>query len=217
MRTSIWLVRHGQTIRNRERRYQGATDSPLTPYGQQQVAALAQRLRRIPFTLAVAGSSGRTQTTAAMLIGQRPLSVVADPRWAETHHGRWEGLTYREVVGRYRDEAARRFSDPLHGRPEGGESLADVQARVAEAWNALLREHPGGRILVVTHATPIQLILCATSNLPPTQHWRWRVDLASLTVLDVYAAGPIVRVVNEVQRLKHADPADLHEDLPDDA
>lgn len=200
MRTSIWLVRHGQTEHNQARRYQGVTDSPLTSYGQQQAAALAYRLRRIPFRLAITSPSGRARATATAILAGREIPVADDPRWAETHQGHWEGLTYPEVTARFRDEAARRFADALNGKPEGGESLMDVLQRVSSGWNALLREHPGGRILVVTHATPIQLVLCAVSGLPPTLHWRWRVDLGSLTALDVYSAGPIVRVVNEVPR-----------------
>lgn len=201
MRTSIWLIRHGQTILSKERRYQGASDSPLTAFGEQQAAALARRLRRIPFTTALVSPSGRARATAAAILAGRGLEPYEDARWSETHHGRWEGLTYAEVKARFREEAAARFGDALHGRAQGGESLAEVNGRVAAAWNALLRDHPGGRILVVTHATPIQLILCGVANMPPTQHWRWRIDLGSLTALDVYGGGPIVRMVNEAPLL----------------
>lgn len=198
------MVRHPQTELNRARRYQGQIESPLTDFGMRQAAALAHRLRRIPFSAAIISPSDRTRTTANTILSGRSVPITDDPRWAETRHGRWEGLTYQEARARYPAEAAQRFSNMLHGKPEGGESLAEVRVRVSEAWGALLREHPGGRLLVVTHATPIQLMLCAISELPPTQHWRWRVDLASLTVIDIYAAGPIVRVVNEVPHLAGA-------------
>jgi alpha-ribazole phosphatase len=201
MRTSIWLVRHGQTEFNKARRYQGGNDSPLTPYGHAQAQALAQRLRRIPFDVAIMSPSGRVHSTAAHILAGRNVPIVEDARWAETRHGRWEGLTYREVSRRYPEEVQERFGNALHGKPEGGESLAEVHTRVTDGWNAILRERVAGRILVVTHATPIQLIMCAATGLLPTLHWRWRIDLASLTVLDVYGAGPIVRVVNEVPKL----------------
>jgi 2,3-bisphosphoglycerate-dependent phosphoglycerate mutase/probable phosphoglycerate mutase len=202
-RTSIWLVRHGQTLLNKAGRYQGRYDSPLTDYGQRQAAALAQRLRRIPFEVALVSPTGRAQATAqAVLAGRSPAVPQVDaPAWAETDHGRWEGLTYREVLARFRDEAQSRFAGGAEGRPTGGECLADVAARVGAAWDDLLQRYPGGRVLVVTHATPIQLVLCAVSRLPITEHWRWRIDLGSLTCLDVYGAGPIVRMVNEVPRL----------------
>ena len=201
MRTSIWLVRHGQTELNKARRYQGAGDGPLTPFGLRQAEALAHRLRRTPFGLAIASPTVRARRTAETILGNREAPLIEDARWAETNHGRWEGLTYAEVRQRFPQEAAARFADALHGRPSGGESLAEVAERVAEGWAALLRQNPGGRILLVTHATPIQLILCALSGLAPTQHWRWRIDLGSVTAIDVYGGGAIVRMVNEVPKL----------------
>jgi 2,3-bisphosphoglycerate-dependent phosphoglycerate mutase/probable phosphoglycerate mutase len=201
MRTSIWLVRHAQTELNRARRYQGATDSPLTPYGLRQAAALARRLRRIPFGVAVVSPALRAQVVAETILAERHVPIVEDPRWRETSHGRWEGLTYREVRERFPVEASTRFADTLHGKPEGGESLAEVAERVAEGWRALLGSYAGGRVLLVTHATPIQLVLCLLSGMEPAQHWRWRIDLGGLTAIDVYGGGAIVRMVNETPRL----------------
>jgi 2,3-bisphosphoglycerate-dependent phosphoglycerate mutase/probable phosphoglycerate mutase len=201
MRTAIWLIRHGQTLLNKQRRYQGRTDSQLTPFGVQQALALAHRLRRLPFTIAVISPCERARATAAAILQGRAVAMVEDARWSETNHGRWEGLTYAEVRALFPEESIARFADALHGRAQGGESLAEVHARVLEAWNALVREDRGGRILVVTHATPIQLILCSISGLAPTDHWRWRIDPGSLTALDVYGGGSIVRVVNETPLL----------------
>lgn len=214
MRTSIWLVRHGQTQLNKERRYQGASDSPLTLFGRLQTEALARRLSRTPFTVAVVSPAEQARLTAEAILAGRHVPVLADARWADADYGRWERLTYADVLAHFPDEAQQRLADPMHGRPQGGESLAEVEERVAEAWRVLPRNRPGGRILVVTHALPVQLVLCAVTNLPPAQHWRWRVDLASITALDVYGAGPIVRVVNEVPRpligdQEHDEPDDM--------
>ncbi len=206
MRTSVWLVRHGQTQHNRERRYQSRGDSPLTDYGHMQVRALAERLRPIPFGVALVSPSERARlAAAAVLAGRQGVATQLDGAWAETDHGRWEGLTYREVLARYPDEARARWAAGIDGRAGGGESLAEVYARVAGAWRALLRDHQGGRVLVVTHATPIQLALCACFDLAPGLHWRWRIDLGSVTCLDVYGSGAIVRMVNEVPRVRMRD------------
>jgi alpha-ribazole phosphatase len=201
MRTSVWLVRHGQTRANLERRYQGRSDSPLTSYGRRQAAALATRLRPLPFGLVIASPRERTRLMAeAVMEGRQGAELRSDPAWAEADHGRWEGLTYAEVLARYPDEARARWRDGVDGKAEGGESLAELNTRVVGAWLSLLRANPGGRILIATHATPIQLVLCASLGMPPRDHWRWRIELGSVTCLDIYSSGAIVRMVNEVPR-----------------
>jgi broad specificity phosphatase PhoE len=213
MRTSVWLVRHGQTQSNLLRRYQGRGDSPLTPYGEQQMAALAVRLRPNPFGLALISPTARTRAMAEAILARRSgVLTQENPGWAESNHGRWEGMTYREVLASFPEEARARWAEGVNGRPLGGESLAEVAMRVGAAWRDLLERQRGGRVLVVTHATPIQIVLCAAFGLPPSEHWRWRIDLGSVTCLDVYAAGPIVRMVNEVPPLL----AGLGQPPPDD-
>ncbi len=135
--------------------------------------------------MAVIGPHQRTRATAAAILQGRDIPIVEDARWSEVHHGRWEGLTYAEVAERFPAEAAARFADALHGRPTGGESLAEVARRVEEGWNALLQQHPGGRVLVVTSATPVQIMLRLGCAMPIEQLWRWRVDLGGVTALDV--------------------------------
>jgi 2,3-bisphosphoglycerate-dependent phosphoglycerate mutase/probable phosphoglycerate mutase len=196
------LVRHGQTEANLRRRYQGRGDSPLTQYGEQQMQAMAMRLRSLPFDVALISPTARTRAMAEAILARRTgVQASESAAWAETNHGRWEGLTYREVLAQFPAEARARWAEGINGRAEGGESLVEVAARVQQGWRDLLEQHPGGRVLISTHATPVQLVLCAAFSLPPTEHWRWRIDLGSVTCLDVYAAGPIVRMVNEVPKL----------------
>lgn len=202
MRTSVWLVRHGQTSYNKAGRYQGRSDPPLTEYGQQQAQAVARRLQRLSFTAALLSPCNRVYDTAApILAGRSGVKVSEEPDWQETAHGGWEGLTYREVLDQYPDEVRTRFADDIDAKPAGGESLREVAERIQAAWDNLLEEHPNGRILVVTHATPVQLVLCTTFGVPISKHWRWRIDLGSVTCLDVYGDAVIARVINEVPHL----------------
>lgn len=202
MRTSIYLVRHGQTVANLQRRYQSWSDSPLTDYGQQQAAAVARRLGRIPFNVALHSPVERTRTMAQIVLaGRAEIEPYEDTKWSEVSHGRWEGLTYREVLARFSDEARVRFAAGAQGKAEGGESLAEAATRVEAGWRDLLQRFPDGRVLLVTSATPIQLVLCQALGLPPDQHWHWRIDLGSITCIDVYGGGAIVRMVNEVPLL----------------
>ena len=162
-------------------------------------------MRRLPFDGALTSPLERTRATAAAILAVRtsPAPLRETPDWHETHHGNWEGLTYREVLARFPDEARTRFAHGASGKPTGGESLAEVAQRVSAAWHNLLSSYPGGRVLVCTSATPIQLVLCNTSGMSAENHWHWRIDLGSVTCLDVYGTDAIIiRMVNEVPRLR---------------
>jgi broad specificity phosphatase PhoE len=201
--TDVWLVRHPQTDWNKERRYQSHSDRPLTEFGRMRADSIALRLRRIHFSAIISSGQLRTDSVARAVAEQqlhRP-PIVRDERWREADHGAWEGLTYAEVVARYPEQTRRRFGDSWQSRAHGGESTADLWQRVEAAWDHALRQYNGQHILIVTHATPIQLLLCAMLNLPFEQYWQWRIDLGGITNLDLYPSGAITRVINEVPPL----------------
>lgn len=201
--TDVWLVRHPQTDWNKERRYQSHSDRPLTDFGRLRLEGIAQRLRRIRFSTIITSGQTRTSEVAHAVAAQQLNAppIIDDPRWQEADQGDWEGLTYQEVAARYPAQARQRFGDTWHSRSHGGESVADLWQRVQAAWNDALRRHNGEHILIVTHATPIQLLLCAMLNLPFEQYWQWRIDLGGITNLDLYPSGAITRVINEVPPL----------------
>jgi 2,3-bisphosphoglycerate-dependent phosphoglycerate mutase/probable phosphoglycerate mutase len=100
---------------------------------------------------------------------------------------------------------ADRLRDPLHAVAPGGESLATVAERIVAAWQQLVARHRGQRVVIVTQATPIQIMLCALVGTPLLQHWSWRIDNGSSTCIDLYGTTPIIRWVNATTALSRAD------------
>ena len=130
----VWLVRHGETEWNAQRRLQGQHDSPLTARGRQQALAIADLLartlgRKAPVRL-MASPLGRTRATVAPIAAALELPVEYDPRLVEIGLGAWEGMTWDEI------DAA--FPGALHGctpherffRPPGGEGHGAMMARL---------------------------------------------------------------------------------------
>ncbi len=202
--TDVWLVRHTQTDWNRERRYQSRSDRPLTSFGRLRAEAAARRLRRVSLSAVVTSGLQRTDVLATMIAAQhmRPIEIVCDERWREADHGDWEGLTYSEVAVHHAVQARQRFADPWGSRAHGGESSADLWTRVEMAWNDLLRRYDGEHVVIISHATPIQLLLCALLNLSFERYWQFRIDLGGITNLDLYPSGAIARMINEVPPLR---------------
>ncbi len=115
--TVCWLVRHGQTAWNRERRYLSRTDVPLTTFGCRQAEAVAWRLRRQPLTVVVHSGLRRTEQTAIIIAAgrERTPKIEVDRGWREADHGRWEGLTYAKLMEHFPEEAQARY---FERRPE---------------------------------------------------------------------------------------------------
>jgi alpha-ribazole phosphatase len=204
--THVKLVRHTQTDWNKEGRYQGRADRPLTAFGESRVRAVVSRLRAGSFTAIVSSGLSRTDDLASEVAERHPRlpGFVRDERWREVDHGLWEGLTYAEVAERYGSQTRERFADFWNSRVHGGESGSDLWSRVEAAWDDLLVRYDGGRVLVATHATPIRLILCSTLGVPVENHWQFRIDLGGITSLDLYPSATIVRAVNEVPPLERS-------------
>ena len=197
---SVWLVRHGQTDWNAKRRYLSFTDRPLTAFGVQQANALAGFFHARTIDSVVHSGLARTEATAHTIVGARSIAVHSDVRWREASHGLWEGLTYREVMRQFPDDARRRFADPVHNAPCQGESLEQMAQRAHAAWQALGAQFAGQRVVVVAHAGVIQALLCMLMHTPLSEHWRWRIDAGSATGLDCYPTTTILRVVNMAPR-----------------
>jgi broad specificity phosphatase PhoE len=209
----ILLVRHGETSWNREGRYQGRTDVPLSPDGEIQVAALAVRLAHLPVAVAVASPLVRARRTAEVILGDRGTPLELDAGLVEISHGAWEGQLSSDV-----EAAHAEMLGAWRGRPDrdvpagpGAETLGDVEAR---SWPVL--ERAAGRLrgdetaLVAAHDAVNRVLLCRVLGLPLTRVWAFRQAPATLNVL----AGPSLRELQLVRLndSEHVGPL-LHEAL----
>jgi probable phosphoglycerate mutase len=196
--TRLLLLRHGQTALSVERRYSGHGDPELTPLGQAQAAGAAARLARVPDVAAVLTSPlRRARATAETVAAAVGAPLVVRPGLIETDFGAWEGLTFSEARAR----------DPqLHGEwlgseevaPPGGESFAAVGRRVAAERDELLAAYAGATVVLVTHVTPIKMLLRDALQGGPGILYRLHLDLASLSIVDHYPdGGASVRLVND--------------------
>jgi broad specificity phosphatase PhoE len=163
--TRLVLIRHGQTDWNREGRFQGQADPPLNVVGRGQVEALAQRLVGWPFESLISSDLRRAVESAEIIARTLNLAFYVDPRWREVRQGQWEGLLVGEIAARYPDEWTARQLDPVHARTPGGETIAEVAARVWAAADDIARSYPVGPVLVVSHAVALATLLVRTRGL----------------------------------------------------
>ena len=195
------LLRHGQTPMSVQKRYAGRTDAPLTEVGVQQAAAAAKRLASAGLGVIVTSPLLRTVQTAQVVAAVTGAAVVTDDGFRETDFGAWEGLTFAEVRERWPAEISAWMADP-EVAPPGGESFTDVSARVTEALDRVLAARAGQTVLIVSHVTPIKMLVAAALLAPPAALYRMHLDVAALSEIDWYADGPaVLRSFNDTSHL----------------
>jgi ribonuclease H / adenosylcobalamin/alpha-ribazole phosphatase len=195
------LLRHGQTPMSVQKRYAGRTDAPLTEVGVQQAAAAAKRLASAGLGVIVTSPLLRTVQTAQAVAAVTGAAVVTDDGFRETDFGVWEGLTFAEVRERWPAEISAWLADP-EVAPPGGESFTDVSARVTAALDRVLAARAGQTVLIVSHVTPIKMLVTAALLAPPAALYRMHLDVAALSEIDWYADGPaVLRSFNDTSHL----------------
>ena len=183
--TTVDLLRHGEPVGGR--RYRGQRDDPLSPRGWAQMLTAVEA--EGPWQAVVSSPLARCADFARALAAQRDLPLTLEPRLMEIGFGAWEGRTAAELT---RDDPLRllRFwNDPEGERPPGAEPLARFEARVLAAWEDCLAAAPGGRLLLVTHAGVIRLILTRVLGMPRQHLYRLQVPSAGLSRVEVLAGG----------------------------
>lgn len=207
--TRLLLFRHGQTPLSIERRYSGRGNPELTELGRDQAARAAKRLavraQSTPdasgIVAVVSSPLARARATAEAAAAALDLPVRVHEGLTETDFGVWEGLTFREAADR--DQALHTtWMGDTAVAPPGGESFDTVTRRVLDVQSELVAEYPGAEVLVVSHVTPIKVILRAALDVGSSFLYRMHLDLASLSVAEFYPdGGASVRLINDTNHL----------------
>lgn len=196
------LLRHGETPLSGERRFAGRGDIPLTETGQRQARAAAERLaERGGVQLIVTSPLGRARLTAEAVAAATGAPLRVDDGWMETDFGEWEGLSYAEAMQAWPDELAA-WSKDTSVAPPGGESFAATTRRVLPALDRVLDREPS-TVVVVSHVSPIKIVLRHALLAPPPALRRMQLDVACLSEVDWYPDGPaVVRSLNDTAHLQ---------------
>ncbi|BAL86549.1 putative bifunctional ribonuclease H/phosphoglycerate mutase [Actinoplanes missouriensis 431] len=203
--TRIALVRHGATPMTAQGRYSGRGDVPLTDEGEAQAMAAAGRVAGIfPEVAAVLSSPlsrcVRTAEHIAAQVGGVPVTVMED--LIECDFGAWEGRTFAEVQEQWPAEMSA-WLGSTSVAPPGGESFQAVAKRVRGAMATVLSAYPGKAVVVVSHVSPIKLILRDALAAGDAFLHRLYLDAAGVSTMDVWPDGNIaVRTVNETAHLR---------------
>ncbi|MEU5552746.1 bifunctional RNase H/acid phosphatase [Micromonospora sp. NPDC047793] len=202
--TRLILVRHGETEYTEQGRYSGRGDIPLSAKGKDQVRATAARVAALaPDTAAVVSSplSRCTATAEAIAAAVGDIPVRRDDELIECDFGAWEGRTFAEVREQWGGELDAWLASPRIAPPDG-ESFDEVARRCTRVVERLLAAYPGQTVVVVSHVSPIKLMLRDALAATDAFLHRLFLDAAGISILDRWPDGGIaVRSVNETPYL----------------
>lgn len=205
----VFLVRHAETEWNKEQRFQGHLNVPLSSVGCRQAEALGDWLGSLalPFAALYISDLGRAVQTAQAVGISTGLSPVAEPALREIHCGEWQGMLASEIATRYPEQLnAWRTVVDSYAMP-GGESLVEVQARIYHFYTEAASRHAGQVIILVTHGAALTALVAAITKADLGESWRERRlrydnTCVSVVLQDLNRSEGQLLLSNSVQHLE---------------
>jgi broad specificity phosphatase PhoE len=188
MATTLWLVRHGETSSNAEGVFQGHLDVVLNERGEQQAAAVGQRLAEVEFDAVYASDLQRAARTAEIIVGERH-EVILDPDLREMHYGVLQGARYHDAPTLLSQHGLGDAwtSGDFHRKgtaAPGGESIRQFRSRSRRFVQRIDATHPpdaGHHILVVAHGGKLSVLMTVLLGLPAYSRSSFRFANCGIT------------------------------------
>ena len=181
----------------------GGSDPSLNPGGQRQALAAAAGVRALigesPASV-ITSSLQRAIETGAAIADELGVRALVDADWDEQSFGDWDDQSMVDLAARHPQELLRFREDRHYARP-GGETHADLEARVLAAFERATAV--AGTVVVASHRKPIITVLAHVLGIPHERIWRLATAPASLTAVDIWAdGGASVPFVNDTSHLR---------------
>jgi broad specificity phosphatase PhoE len=196
------LIRHGETLWNKEKRVQGRSDIELSVAGIEQARMLALSLKNEAIAAIYTSPLKRARQTAEIINSFHGRTIETHSALMEMDMGDFEGLSFRELMGRENEFLKQWIADPASVRMPGGETLAELQDRSWESIRKILER--GENALVVSHNFTIAAVLCRMRKISLAEFRSTCVDNASKTRIRISDGEAQIELMNDSSHLKPA-------------
>ncbi|WP_454121489.1 2,3-diphosphoglycerate-dependent phosphoglycerate mutase GpmB [Kosakonia sp. Marseille-Q7440] len=202
----VYLVRHGETLWNAERRIQGQSDSPLTDKGETQARQVAERAKALGITHIITSDLGRTRRTAEIIADICGCDVTLEPRLRELDMGVLERRPLDSLTEEEEGWRRQLVNGTADGRIPEGESMQELSDRMHAALAACLELPQGSRPLLVSHGMALGCLVSTILGLPAYAERRLRLRNCSISRIDYQqspwlASGWVVETAGDVSHL----------------
>jgi len=196
----LFLIRHGRSTWNAERRFQGHADPPLDDVGREQAHLLAERLRDSPPIVLYTSSLQRAQETAKIIGQALGIPVSPDERLKEGGVGVLTGLTWAQMKEQYPDVMQGFMEADEDIVIPGGEEIEQFMARVTAVFGEIVARHAGETVGVVSHGGTLGVYLNHLIGMPG-RFSPFRFGNTSLSIVEVNPVRPRIVLLNDTCHL----------------
>ncbi|MDX6382584.1 MAG: hypothetical protein QOK48_157 [Blastocatellia bacterium] len=203
MTLTLYLLRHGQTELSRADNFCGSgLDPELTSDGLKMAAAFADAYRTESWRAIYSSGLKRAINTARPLCDALSIPLQVRDGLNEIAYGAWEGLSKERVEEIYTEDYRSWLKDPARHAPTGGELATTVAERALRVVEDVKRDHPDGRVLVVSHKATIRIMLCSLLGIDVGQfRFRLACPVGSVSVVEFTSHGPLLQVLADRRHL----------------
>lgn len=186
----LYLIRHGETDWNKVKRLQGKSDILLNEFGEHLAIETGKALKQVPFDLAYTSPLKRARRTAELILGERKVPIIDEPRIEEMGFGIYEGLICKEGASEIPDKNFSLFfrSPEKYTPPVDGESFDSLLKRTKDFLESL-QNSPGyadKTILISTHGAALCALICNIKGAPLKEFWGTGVHKnCAVTIVDM--------------------------------
>jgi probable phosphoglycerate mutase len=200
LRSRFYLIRHGESVWNAERRIQGQKDPPLSDRGRAQAHSAGLRFRGRHWEAAYTSDLLRAAQTSSAIVE----SGIATPEVGlrEIALGEWEGKTTAEIADQSPELWEQWKARPDWDLVPGGEGAEAFEQRIVSTLEMLRTRHPRGDVLLVTHGGVIQIALGRLLGRGSTGLFPFRIDNASVTIVEGHEGSVVIKSVNDTSHLE---------------
>ena len=183
--TTIYFVRHGEAVGNRDRIFHGYYDSQLTPDGREQAKRTAEEMQKYDIDVIISSDLTRAYDTAAYIADGRGLDIITTPALREINGGGWENVPWDQLHSRYPQEMDDWLNNMHVLQMPGGESSIAFWERLVNEIELITEKYEGKKICIVTHGTAIKTLMCYFDGVPLNEFTsrRWH-DNCSITIVE---------------------------------
>lgn len=201
--TRLVLIRHGQTAWNKSGKYQGQSDVALSEEGLEQARCLAEHFPVEKLDAVYASDLSRAMVTAETVAQKFGLEVRPEPAFRELSFGKWEGLTYAEIVAGWPDAMANFLTHPDIMEIPQGESFPQVQQRAMARLKEIVAEHEphDHTVGIFAHGAVLRTILTGIMQMPLSQVWTLSQYNTAVNIVRFDEGRPTVELLNSTAHL----------------